>query len=391
MKKKIAIMTRRAGFNMGSSLQAFAISRFIHDLGFPNIIIRYDEYSRFPIWKIKPFINSIVYTVFSISPFIFKFIFPQKFNKLNIGHKQMKQFFDFEKKYMNLTTKEYHSTKVLAKDFNSYDACICGSDQIWNPYFYDPAYMLNFIDDLGETKKIAYAPSIGITNKDLITDEAINLIKKFNYLSCRETEATKILQDITNKPVITVLDPTLMISADIFKKMCSKQHPGNGQHYILTYFLHTNYYQDSIPYNYIRNLSKKTGLPIFNIQLFNLVNNIPAKKQFCTIGPVDFLTLVLNASWICTNSFHCSIFSFLFQKKFFVFERYMKEGGISASQNSRIYSLLKLFDMRYCLKKDLDTPNIEQKFNYESGISNLEIQQEISKKYIINALSSNEK
>ena len=32
--KKIAILTRRAGYNMGTSLQAVAMSRFIADAGY---------------------------------------------------------------------------------------------------------------------------------------------------------------------------------------------------------------------------------------------------------------------------------------------------------------------------------------------------------------------
>ena len=49
--KKIAILTRRAGYNMGTSLQAIAMSRFIADAGYPNIIIDYDEYAGHLLWQ----------------------------------------------------------------------------------------------------------------------------------------------------------------------------------------------------------------------------------------------------------------------------------------------------------------------------------------------------
>ena len=47
---KIGILTRRAGFNMGSSLQAYAMAKFITDTGYSCRIIDYDEYSGQPLW-----------------------------------------------------------------------------------------------------------------------------------------------------------------------------------------------------------------------------------------------------------------------------------------------------------------------------------------------------
>ena len=51
---------------------------------------------------------------------------------------------------------------------------------------------------------------------------------------------------------------------------------------------------------------------------------------------------------------------------FFVFERYMKDGNVGGNQNSRIYNLLKLFDLRQCLTKPEAEPNVSQKFDYNS-------------------------
>ena len=41
----------------------------------------------------------------------------------------------------------------------SYDAFICGSDQIWSSYLMNPPYFLSFVPD--NKPKIAYAPSFG--------------------------------------------------------------------------------------------------------------------------------------------------------------------------------------------------------------------------------------
>ena len=80
--KKIAILTRRAGYNMGTSLQAVAMSVFIDKAGFPNRIINYDEYSGHILWRIKPRLNRIIYFAMNLCPQFSKLVFGKKF----IGH-----------------------------------------------------------------------------------------------------------------------------------------------------------------------------------------------------------------------------------------------------------------------------------------------------------------
>ena len=66
---KIGILTRRAGFNMGSSLQAYAMAKFITDTGYSCRIIDYDEYSGHPLWKVRPFVENIQWNLIRHLPF----------------------------------------------------------------------------------------------------------------------------------------------------------------------------------------------------------------------------------------------------------------------------------------------------------------------------------
>ena len=63
-------------------------------------------------------------------------------------------------------------------------------------------------------------------------------------------------------------------------------------------------------------------------------------KSLC---PKEFVNLVRYADYICTDSFHGSIFSVLHHKKFVVFDRYSKNSSVST--NTRIDSLLKNLDL----------------------------------------------
>ena len=244
--KKIAILTRRAGYNMGTSLQAVAMSRFIADAGYPNIIIDYDEYAGHLLWQLKPAVNRLILSAMNLCPMISRLLYKSKYDKLNRMHSQMNTFKEFEHKYMCLTNKKYQSAKSLRRDFNDYYACICGSDQIWSPYFYDPVFFLSFIKEGGICRKIAYAPSMGITDSSMLRQEQIDLILQFDSISCREQEASAIASKITGREITTVLDPTLMVAPDFWHRIADNATFIKKEKYILTYFLHTDYYQDPL-------------------------------------------------------------------------------------------------------------------------------------------------
>lgn len=384
--KKIAILTRRAGYNMGSSLQAYAMGKFISDLGFPNETIRYDEYSRFLAWRIRPAIENIQYFIVSLFPPIFRRLVPKKYAYLKNRHDQIKRFEHFEQRYMNLTKKNYKSSKELSKDFNSHDAVICGSDQIWNPLMPDENFMLGFISDESRTKKIAYAPSMGVTDAKYISEESKQLIQRFDYLSCREAQGSAVIKQITGRDDIqTLIDPTLMVDKKVWEDMANEVEQTPSEKYILVYFLQLGSNTTESPNEYITRLKEKTGLPVYNVRMFNLINTIEADVQLDSLGPNDFLSYVKNASYICTNSFHCAIFSFIFQREFVVFERNMtkSEGG---GQNSRVHTLLNVIDMEDCLVNISDEPYLEREYNFEVGVQNIEKKRLVSVEYINRSL-----
>ncbi|MDC1767445.1 MULTISPECIES: polysaccharide pyruvyl transferase family protein [Bacteroides] len=385
--KKVAILTRRAGYNMGSSLQALAMSKFVKQSGYANEILDYDEYSAYLLWRVKPFIKKIILFILNLAPTLSYRLCRDYYQKLQTADKQMKQFEQFESDYMPLTDRKYTSLKQLRQDVFHYDACICGSDQIWSPYFYDPVFLLSFIAKGENCTKIAYAPSMGTTDASMLKEAQKELIKDFDYVSCREPEASDIVSEIRGEDIPTVLDPTLMVDSRFWKEVAAKSKIDINEKYILTYFLYTSYYQDDIPYKFIESLKRKTGLRVYNVSLFNQTQSILADKQFDTIGPAEFLKLVQNAEWICTNSFHCTIFSYLFERRFFVFERQMKNCEEGGNQNSRIHRLLKLFSMEQCLTKQLDKPNTDMEYDFSVGKSNLERERVVSLKYLNKSLT----
>lgn len=90
------------------------------------------------------------------------------------------------------------------------------------------------------------------------------------------------------------------------------------------------------------------------------------------VGPQDFINLLSNAEIILTDSFHGTMFSIYYHKRFFTFSRYSE--GKKDSTNSRVVSILGLMeltdrklegteDVADCLTREIDWNTVQNKLN----------------------------
>lgn len=358
---KIGILTRRAGFNMGSSLQAFAMARFIADAGYNCQIIDYDEYSGHPLWKVRPMVEDLQWGLLKHVPRL-----SGKYAYLLARNQQYGRFNAFEEKYLPLTPTTYRNRRQLATLAAEYDVLVCGSDQIWSPLLYDPVFFINFLPAGCSIRTVAYAPSLGIDNAALVGEEQAALMRKINHISCREQQGAQIIESITGRKVPVVLDPTLMVDPAVWNSLTAPVEQLEGERYILCYFLGSNVHQ-----SYIDRLKDKLGCKVVNLQMFNRMNSLQADLQLSDIGPNEFLTLVKMAQWVCTDSFHATIFSYIFGRQVSVFERFKSTDR--QNQNSRIHTLLEILGLHSSLVKDNEVL-IPQASNPKNNLSNWKLQ-----------------
>lgn len=345
---RIAVLTRRYGYNFGSSLQAYAMRLLLESLGHKVEIINYDEFSQHVIWKVKPFIHSVVIPLICLLDKMG--IQNNLVRKVKEEKLQKTKFQIFDRKYIMPSNKMLRTKHQLKVAMNNMDTCVCGSDQIWNPTgAYDSHYYLDFCKN-EDIKKISYGSSFGVTKITKHKDEIAHYLQDFNSLSVREIQGKEIIEKITGRTDCTmVLDPTLMIHASIWRnkmKDCSVSLPAQ---YIACYFLGNKY----IPYKFIIQISSLLNCPIVNITTFRTRNGIEGTQKK-TLSPLEFLNVIDNAACILTDSFHATVFSILFQKNFYSFN---KHNSISeANENSRLSSLLELMDLedRYIVDNDAD-------------------------------------
>ena len=314
---KIGIVTWTHFCNYGTVLQAFALQKYLQNEGEDAEVI--DYIGKLPIYeKLKP------RKLFGI----IKRKLKRSASKESMSRKH-KVFDLFVKK--NIKKSIHCSNKSdLERLNNVYDIFICGSDQIWNTYC--PYYYLDFVN---KDKTIAaYAPSFG---RSIIKDNKIkrrSLLNRFDFLSVREENAVSIVKQLTKnqkKDVSVVCDPTLLLEKDDWKKLLSQGECNNK--YIFCYMLGDN--ENNI--KLVEYIAK-----VKNLKVKYLLGNSESNEEI--LSPEEFLNMIWNAEYICTDSFHGIMFSLIFNKQFFALKRFADINKIS--QNSRVYSILNKLNLK---------------------------------------------
>lgn len=325
---RIAIMTWYTYRNFGTALQASALFHVLKEQGHEVKLIYYTPTARsrfFP--KIS---QEIVRTNLNAV------IKPDDSYRIVVSE-QREKLFD---KYLSrriIETKKCSTSAELQSLNEEFDAFICGSDGIWAPYLYDERYFLSFVED--GKKIISYAPSFGV--KKILNDDLKILIKKelsrFTSLSVREEEGADIVKDITNgeKVADVVVDPTLLLSASEWDEFAGVNDTKQiNSKYILCYFLNTI----KTYWDFVQDISRRLSLPVRIIQFtdekISDIDQIPFD-----VGPSEFVSLIKNATYVCTDSFHGLCFSIIYNRPFTVFKRF-KDNDVR-NINSRITHLIK--------------------------------------------------
>ena len=233
--------------------------------------------------------------------------------------------------------------KDAKKVAKKYTAVICGSDQIWLPsHVLAKYYMLDFVPK--GVKRIAYAPSFGVSEIPWYLKRNYKKhLSRFDVLTARENRGTELVGEITGRDCPIVADPTLLLTKEQWEQSLEENYRYVQEKYVFAYFLGTSEEHRRIAKSYAE---------VHNCKLVLLPHKgeiVEADEKYADIAPydvspVDFVNLIKNAEAVFTDSFHGTVFSLIFEKKFYCFERFKNDNKIST--NSRIYSLLEITDLK---------------------------------------------
>lgn len=336
-------------YNFGASLQAFALQSFLENNGHEVEIIDYKpSYIDFP-YKISMFVHpDSPVRRYTDKSKILKFLYIIKrfiWSIPSLGRK--KSFDNFTKKYLKLTAK-YISNEELLNNAPEADVYIVGSDQVWNSITMlnglDPAFYLQFAPKT--KKKISYAASFGSTS--ISKEHSTEITSWLNYLdaiSVRESIGVEVLKKLGIKGT-HVCDPVFLLSETEWRNRLQISKP--SEKYVLIYNLtsiNNRLLQDA------KITAERFGIKMYSVSPMVIS---AADKNFTGVGPDTFVSLIFNASFVFTNSFHATAFSIISHRQFCTYNYHSK------SNSSRMYSVLAEMDML----DRLNIADVEKIINY---------------------------
>lgn len=330
---KIGIITHYLNStNYGGNLQAYALCSYLNNQGFDAVQISYDRSldnpaPKSPIKRTKSFLRKLHQKAKNLPSEIKTAAIRSNLNQ------REEAVLTFNR---SIPHTKIYTAKTIASSIDEFDVFITGSDQVWNPLAVCSAYLLDFVN-AEKACKMSYAASISVNElPEKFGERYENSLKDYSAISVREKRAIELLRPITEQKIEWVLDPTLLLDEDDWKSIASNRFKGDS--YIFCYFLGDSDEQRKIAEEY----AKKHNLKIYTIPYLNGVfkecdKNFGNKKLF-DISPEDFISLIANSECVFTDSFHAVVFSLIFKKQFFVFDRIIKQ-----SLGSRIKDLTDLF------------------------------------------------
>lgn len=382
-EKKVGIVSCYSFHNYGSMLQAYATQSIIEKLGYEPVTFQCDSPKKYmPQSKFSYYIHKLK-DVGRVKDKIriakskqkVKNKYPDVLRQINLRE----QYFErFEKNFFKISQPN-NSREDLTNLSKKFSAVVVGSDQLWSPVNYEfDYYTLSFVPD--EVRKISYATSIGRTSiPQKLVKAYRDYLARFFAISVREYSAKELLKNIGIENVTVVLDPTLLLTGEDWMEI-QKEEPIYQGDYIFCYFLGVNQKHRE----FVRKLKDKTGYRIITLRHCDEFVEQDEKfgdYAFYDVGPSEFVNLIRNAQFVCTDSFHGSCFSILNHKRFFTFNRY--EDNDTQSTNTRIDSLLSLTGLEYRrlmtneLNKDI-TNSILESIDYEDVDKRLNIERKRS-------------
>ena len=358
MKKNGIITHYYKSTNYGGNLQAYALQRCICEkLKLPIEQMCYDLWNHENNKKrtIKNYfnkkrLNGILKKVFIYVKSKIKTIILIIFGKNKKDKLRVQAFEEFNSVLIKNNGIRLIDSNIVECN-KDYDVFITGSDQVWNLRWYRKPFFLDFVQE--GKKKISYAASISM---DYLTDEQKELfknhLKDFKAISVREKQAISLLEGLTPVEPQLVVDPTLLLSREDWDNICSERIV--KEKYIFCYALGDNKIMRKLLKKYAKKHKCKIVFIPFVSGNQSLYNISFGDIRLSYVTPQDFISLIKHAEYVFTDSFHGTVFSYIYQKQFFVFNR-TKNGDM----NSRIFNIVELF-------------NCEERFIYKKEELNLE-------------------
>lgn len=329
---KIGILTYHRALNYGALLQAFALKTTLEQNGAEVSVLDYR--------------NEVIESLYSLS-FKDKKGFKNKLRVLRqsfVERDKREKFENFRSSYL-ITERRIFNAENIQDANQIFDRFVVGSDQVWNPdgHRNDLNFFLKFVKE--PSKIFSYAASFGVETLDeKYCAQLGSLLQRFSVCSVRESAGVEILKSIGIQNIRMDVDPVFLLDREKWQSAL-KIRSRKRNYALLYYFALTDVMKS------MAKTCQERGLEV-------VVIGKPRKSPFDFpvtfidgVGPIEFVELFFNASFVITNSFHGTAFSSLFNVPMAV----ELLPGESSKVNSRLLNILKLLELeRRFIDKKID-------------------------------------
>ncbi|MCR5339903.1 MAG: polysaccharide pyruvyl transferase family protein [Saccharofermentans sp.] len=330
---KIGIVTYwKSSNNYGEQLQNFALQEYLKGLGHDPFLIRYD-YENDTIYGSKPLHIRLLR---ACNPNrLIKYFKSRSDNKKRVRDNLLhpRGFEDFRNRYLSMS-RVYSSIEDLRSDPPEAEMYITGSDQVWNTFEGSFSEMKNristFFLDFGKqgVKKISYAASWGRSSVPEDEAEMIKpLLARFDAVSVREESGVDLCRRLGRGDAVMALDPVLLHDAEVYRKLYrgSSANKPDGK-YVFFYFMNNDGAYDR---KAVFDWAESKGLKVVYV-----TDDWHDGLEKTYPGVREWLELLDNSECVVTNSFHCSVLSVIFGKRFGVIKRFGHYSGMNTRMDS---------------------------------------------------------
>ncbi len=321
---KTGIVTFHFPFNAGAALQCYALSKTLESLGSEVKVIDYTpwyHWNRYaarknPVYYAKkklhdPARNIVTRTYHGVKGF-YDTVRSWKSGRVRIEREQ--KYAAFRKAYLH-ETRTYRTIGQLRTNPPKCDLYLAGSDQLWNTKLtdgkLDPAYALDFGPE--GTRRATYAVGCYFSDPAAAQKTLEPLMHRLDAVSLRETRFLRpVMGAAGDRPVHIDVDPTLLLDAGAYEALLPKE-PLCTEPFVVIYTM-PGPAQKQVN-EAAKLLEAKTGLHLIDVNGNPNAENCRIKDhRVCS--PQEFLWYISHAEYVLTNSFHGTVFSVLFHKRF---------------------------------------------------------------------------
>ncbi len=356
---KICILTQPLHTNYGGLLQAYALQTVLREMGH-EVLTEDRQPNKFAWWR-KVLRSSVVRTMLGLPRYL-----------TAAEHREIRQHtsrFIAQNIHMTEPIDSPDKSKLISYGFDGY---VVGSDQVWRKAYSDGIenYFLDFASE--QSRKVAYAASFGLSEWEYSPAETrrlVRLAQRFDLVTVREEDAVALCREHLNVAATQVLDPTLLLGREHYEALALASGEQSGG--VVSYLLDPSERKKEV----VQHVAQQLSLTINDVSPRSGVNTVDGRPlEERVAAPVEqWLSSLLSAEYVVTDSFHGVAFAILFNRPFVAISN--PERGAS-----RISSLLNLFglsdrlvgsntDLEACLSAKIEFGAVNEELQRQRELS----------------------